>query len=225
MGFAPERDDAVSAGAGLNIDSDLVEEHGDSLKTITTLMLCQIHYICAKAGKQAGKGLDKRQIRDIILIFIALPAGQRTNKKTGTRRSCPAMRIELSIHTIRSDLARRLQELSGQDLMTCYQCGKCSAGCPAAAFMDLLPNQIIRLAQLGMLRAALESETIWYCAACQTCYARCPKGVDLPRVMEALREIALAERGDQLQASEFGMNDLAELPQQAFIAGLRKYTA
>jgi len=134
------------------------------------------------------------------------------------------MRTELSILAIRSDLVRRLEEVSGQDAMACYQCGKCSAGCPAAAFMDQLPNQIIRLVQLGLVREALESDTIWYCAACQSCYARCPKGVDLSRLMEALRDIALGEKGDQVQASHIDVQDLAEFPQQAFIAGFRKYT-
>jgi len=134
------------------------------------------------------------------------------------------MRIELSVSAIRSDMVRRLQELSGQDPMACYQCGRCSAGCPAAAFMDQLPNQIVRLIQLGLVRDALDSDTIWYCAACQTCTARCPKGVDLPRLMEGLREIALGEMGDQVQVSEISARDLAEFPQQAFIAGFRKYT-
>jgi heterodisulfide reductase subunit C2 len=134
------------------------------------------------------------------------------------------MRIELSVNDLRSDLVRRLQELSGQDVMACYQCGRCSAGCPAAGFMEHLPNQIIRLVQLGMVRDALDSETIWFCAACQTCTARCPKGVDLPRLMEALRKIALGESGDRVNASDIAARDLAEMPQQAFIAGFRKYT-
>jgi len=108
--------------------------------------------------------------------------------------------------------------------MACYHCGKCSAGCPAAGFMDILPNQVIRLVQLGLVRNALESETIWFCAACQTCYARCPKGVDLPRVMEALREIALQEKGDHVELTQIEVSDLTEFPQQAFIAGFRKYT-
>jgi heterodisulfide reductase subunit C len=135
------------------------------------------------------------------------------------------MRIKLSAGTLRSDLVRRVEEISGQDLLACYQCGECSAGCPAAFAMDLLPSQVIRLVQLGQVEEALGSETIWFCAACQTCYARCPKGVDLSRIMEALREIALQERGDYLDINALQPEELAELPQQAFIGGFRKYTS
>lgn len=91
--------------------------------------------------------------------------------------------------------------------------------------MDLLPSQVIRLAQLGQVAELLETQTIWLCAACQTCYTRCPKGVDLSRIMEALRELALRARGDHLNVNRLPAKDLAEFPQQAFIAGFRKYTA
>jgi len=135
------------------------------------------------------------------------------------------MRVRLSAGTVRSDLVRRVEEISGQDLLACYQCGACSAGCPVAFAMDMLPSQVIRLVQLGQVEEALESETIWFCAACQTCYARCPKGVDLSRIMEALREIALQRGGDYLDIKAIRPEELAEFPQQAFIGGFRKYTS
>jgi heterodisulfide reductase subunit C len=134
------------------------------------------------------------------------------------------MRIRLSAEVLKNDLVRRIEEISGQDLLACYQCGACSAGCPVAFAMDVQPSQVIRLVQLGQVEEALESETIWFCAACQTCYARCPKGVDLSRIMEALREIALQRGGDYLDIRAIRPEELAEFPQQAFIGGLRKYT-
>lgn len=135
------------------------------------------------------------------------------------------MRIRLSIEALRNDFVRKIEEYSGQDLLACYQCGKCSAGCPAAFAMDMLPSQIIRLIQLGQIQEVLDSSTIWFCAACQTCYARCPKGVDLSRIMEALRDIALQEKGDHLKVETISPEELAEFPQQAFIGGFRKYTS
>ncbi|NLE77761.1 MAG: disulfide reductase [Chloroflexi bacterium] len=135
------------------------------------------------------------------------------------------MRVQLSREVVGSDLVRQVQEISGQDLLACYQCGKCAAGCPVAFAMDLLPSLVIRLAQLGLIEELLETETIWLCAACQTCYTRCPKGVDLSRIMEALRELALKARGDHLSVDHLSRAELGEFPQQAFIAGLRKYTA
>ncbi len=134
------------------------------------------------------------------------------------------MKVELTRDSLRQGLLRRVEEISGQNVLACYQCGKCSAGCPAAEAMDLLPNQVIRLVQLGLVEEAMGSQTIWYCAACLTCAARCPKGVDLARVMEALRELALERSGDHLAPSTVPARDLEEWPQQAFIGGFRKYT-
>jgi heterodisulfide reductase subunit C len=74
----------------------------------------------------------------------------------------------------------------------CYQCGKCTAGCPVATRMDLSPNQVVRLAQLGEWAKALRSRAIWECVGCQTCSTRCPKKVDCAGVMDALREASLA---------------------------------
>ena len=134
------------------------------------------------------------------------------------------MRIRLSTKRLQSDFVRRVTGISGQELLACNQCGKCSAGCPVAFAMDLLPSQVIRLAQLGM-EEALEADTIWYCASCQTCLSRCPRGVDLPRVMEALRQIVLREQGDRLAPTDLADDLLAEAPQLAVIGSFRKLTS
>ncbi len=73
-----------------------------------------------------------------------------------------------------------------------YQCGKCTAGCPVAMHMDVAPNQVVRLAQLGEWEKAMRSQAIWECVGCQTCSTRCPKEVDCAGVMDALREASLA---------------------------------
>ncbi|MGQ9525148.1 MAG: 4Fe-4S dicluster domain-containing protein [Armatimonadota bacterium] len=86
---------------------------------------------------------------------------------------------------------RRVAELSGQDPSRCYQCGKCTAGCPLAFAMDIDPARTMRLVQLGLKDAALDSKSFWLCSSCETCATRCPQEVDLPRVMDALRIIAL----------------------------------
>ena len=134
------------------------------------------------------------------------------------------MRVTLSAEKLRGDFVRRVTEISGQELLACNQCGKCSAGCPVAFAMDLLPSQVIRLAQLGC-EEALEADTIWYCASCQTCLSRCPRGVDLPRVMEALRQIALREHGDRLLPTDLPDDLLDQAPQLAVIGSLHKFTS
>ncbi len=82
---------------------------------------------------------------------------------------------------------------SGQAVSNCYQCGKCTAGCPIASTMDIPPNRVIRMVQLGLKDKLLNSQTIWICAFCSTCTVRCPRGVDPARVMESLRIMARRE--------------------------------
>ena len=132
------------------------------------------------------------------------------------------MRVTISIDTVRGPFVQQVEEISGQDLLSCNQCGKCSAGCPVVAAMDLLPSQVIRMAQLGM-EDVLESNTIWICASCLTCVTRCPKGVDLPRLMEALRQTALRQGVTELDLSALPPELLKEVPQLAIVGGYRKY--
>lgn len=114
-----------------------------------------------------------------------------------------------------------IEALSEQNLLACYQCGRCSAGCPMVNEMDLLPNQVIRLAQLGMA-LVLESQAAWVCASCLTCHARCPKGIDLPRVMEAIRILTVRAGGARLLAGDVSSRDLSQAPPMAVIGALRK---
>lgn len=96
--------------------------------------------------------------------------------------------------SIRSDLAQRVQEALGENVFLCYQCVKCTSGCPVGEFFDWQPNQIMRAVQLGQEDIALESQTPWLCAACQTCTTRCPQSLDINAIMEFLTREAV-ERG------------------------------
>ena len=96
-------------------------------------------------------------------------------------------------------LAERVLEKTGVDVARCYQCGKCSAGCPLASEMDFPPSQIMHLLQLSGTSAefagmALRSHTIWLCLTCEICYCRCPMELDIPAIMDALRQESLARR-------------------------------
>ncbi len=86
-----------------------------------------------------------------------------------------------------------LAHLAEAHLADCYQCGKCTAGCPVSGHMDLAPNRIVRMVQLGESDMAMRSQAIWDCVSCQTCSSRCPKSVDCAAVMDDLREAALAQ--------------------------------
>lgn len=83
---------------------------------------------------------------------------------------------------------RDIRERSGTNFMRCFQCGSCSNGCPYVQAMDLGPNKVIRLLQFGFLEEALRSTTIWVCVGCDTCASQCPMAIDIPAVMDALRQ-------------------------------------
>jgi heterodisulfide reductase subunit C len=89
-------------------------------------------------------------------------------------------------------LARRLKETTGVDVMACFQCGKCSAGCPIGDLTDMVPHNLVRLVQLGALEELLASHHIWLCVSCETCTSRCPNEVDVARLIDGLREAALS---------------------------------
>jgi len=135
------------------------------------------------------------------------------------------MRINLSQRKIKSPFVAKVQELSGQNLLACYQCGKCSAGCPAVSQMDILPNQIIRYAQLGFKDELLKSKSIWVCASCMTCNARCPKGINIAEVIEALRQILLRKREDHLKVEKLSDTEKSDVPPIAMVSSMRKFTS
>ena len=135
------------------------------------------------------------------------------------------MRINLSRKKIRNSFVDKVQELSGQNLLACYQCGKCSAGCPAVDEMDILPNQIIRFAQLGLKEELLASKAIWICASCLTCNARCPKGINIAEVIEALRQILLRNRKDHLKVEKLSDKEKEDIPPIALICSMRNFTS
>src|SRR5512136_1788272 len=87
---------------------------------------------------------------------------------------------------ISTKLAKTIEDATGQNVYLCYQCVKCTSGCPLAEHFDLEPNQVMRLVQFGD-ESVLESTTIWTCASCLTCSTRCPQGLDIAGVMDALR--------------------------------------
>ncbi len=95
---------------------------------------------------------------------------------------------------IKQDLAQQVQQALGENVYLCYQCVKCTSGCPVGEFFDWQPNQIMRALQLGQEDIALQAQTPWLCASCQTCTTRCPQGLDITAIMEYLTRLAL-ERG------------------------------
>lgn len=95
------------------------------------------------------------------------------------------------IHTVNRRLEAKVEERTGQKVRHCYQCKKCSAGCPVAFAMDLVPHEVMKMVQYGQEERLLKCSTIWLCASCETCSTRCPNDIDIAGVMDGLRGMSL----------------------------------
>jgi len=100
--------------------------------------------------------------------------------------------MSYSLHhsTESNSLLYKVFENTGETVFKCYQCGKCSAGCPLSGDMDYPPSHVLRMIQLEIPELdskVLSSYSIWLCLTCETCVTRCPQEVDLPKIIDYLR--------------------------------------
>jgi heterodisulfide reductase subunit C len=112
--------------------------------------------------------------------------------------------------------AELLEGLKKENIQRCYQCAKCTSGCPTAYTMDFTPNRILKMLQLGMQEEVLSSSSIWFCISCETCVSRCPNEVNIPRIMDLLREYAIKS---SRRIPEKGILAF----HQGFLAGIKKH--
>ena len=87
-----------------------------------------------------------------------------------------------------------VEDISGQSIWSCMQCGTCSGSCQFAQEMDYTPRRIMEMVRTGLREQVLASRAIWYCASCYSCTVRCPRGIQVTRVMMALKSLALRAR-------------------------------
>ncbi len=115
-----------------------------------------------------------------------------------------------------STFIEQVSVLSHQNVRRCYYCLRCSAGCPAAYAMEYTPAQILRLVQLGQKESLLHSSAIWLCIGCETCGTRCPNQIHAGAVIDALRQIAIAENVPAAERSVFKLH-------VAFLNSIRRF--
>ncbi len=89
--------------------------------------------------------------------------------------------------------AKELEAFGPFTAQACFQCRKCTNGCPVTFAMDLYPDEVIRMVILGQRETVLSCNTIWVCAACETCTTRCPNEVKITELMDCLKEMAIQE--------------------------------
>jgi len=97
---------------------------------------------------------------------------------------------------------KTIEKMSGQSISSCFQCGKCTNGCPITFAMDIPPHKLIHLLQFGQIDDILHSDTIWVCASCETCTTRCPNGIDIAHVMDTLRQLS---KRQGIKASQYSI--------------------
>jgi len=100
----------------------------------------------------------------------------------------------LDLGTANRVLAQQVTPGRWEEMLSCIQCGTCTASCPAAPAMDLSPRRMWRMVQLGLAEEVLRSKTMWLCSICYQCQVRCPRGIPLTETITRLKELAL-ERG------------------------------
>ncbi len=83
-----------------------------------------------------------------------------------------------------------VREKCGQPIELCYQCQKCTAGCPMGEYVDIAPHQVVRMVYLSLADPVLTNSMIWLCSACETCGARCPNGIRISEVNDVLRQLS-----------------------------------
>ena len=170
--------------------------------------------------------LNDKGLTELETVEHALQLVQRPPAVNQTQQDPRAVTgITMPAEGGRSRVFQEVEALSGQNLFACYVCGKCSAGCPIASLMDVPPHQVIRLLQLGQDEEVLATRTPWLCSSCFTCATRCPRGVNLTAIMEAVRALVLRKGVDHVSPSHIPASLRAEAPQLALVSCLRKLSA
>lgn len=123
----------------------------------------------------------------------------------------------------RDEYIEQIAELSGEDVSLCYQCGKCTAGCPMAEKMDLPPSMVMRYMQAELSGELKKATSRWDCIGCLVCGSRCPKMCNPAAVMEGLRQDDMRNGARSEEIEKLPVNFVKNAPQQALVSGFRKY--
>lgn len=119
----------------------------------------------------------------------------------------------------------QILRISGVNPRKCMRCGKCSGTCPSYDEMEYHPHQFVYMVESGDIESLKNSPSIYKCLSCFACVDRCPRGVEPAKLIEALRLSVIREKG----ANHMTANDIPqllddEMPQQAIVSAMRKYS-
>ncbi|MCQ2353802.1 MAG: 4Fe-4S dicluster domain-containing protein [Clostridia bacterium] len=126
-----------------------------------------------------------------------------------------------------ADMERKREQIlriSGVNPRKCMRCGKCTATCPSYDEMEYHPHEFVYMVETGEIEPLLKSESLYKCLSCMACVERCPRGVEPGKLVEAIRLVAVREKGgDRITANDIPALLDDEMPQQAIVTAFRKY--
>lgn len=125
----------------------------------------------------------------------------------------------------KENIREEIIRISGVNPKKCMKCGKCSGTCPAYGEMEYQPHQFVYMVESGDIEPLLNSSSLYKCLSCFACIERCPRGVEPAKLIEAVRLMAVREQGKNHLKSDAIPSLLdEEMPQQAIVSAMRKYS-
>ena len=115
--------------------------------------------------------------------------------------------------------------MSGVNPLKCMRCGKCSGTCPSYGEMEYHPHQFVYMVETGDIETLMKSESVYKCLSCFASVDRCPRGVEPAKLIEAVRLLAIREKGaNHMTADDIPALLDDDMPQQAIVSAMRKYS-
>lgn len=151
--------------------------------------ICSSHYNCSQRCPQ---GVDIGSIANVVRKLVlregyAPSTGNESNKSNKSK----------VISSSELDLDFKYQIVAqpgGESITRCFACGTCTADCPERERDSRYnPRKFIRMILMGMKEQVFQDEFFWLCSTHYRCTKRCPQGVNIKGVMNAIENIALKE--------------------------------
>ena len=122
-------------------------------------------------------------------------------------------------------LKEQILRTSGVNPLKCMRCGKCSGTCPSYDEMEYHPHQVVYMVETGDIETLMKSESVYKCLSCFACVDRCPRGVEPAKIIEAVRLAVIRQKdGDRMTSNDIPAKLDPDMPQQALMSALRKYS-